>query len=271
MSDGAGRGERLVHGVHPVRELLRAGRRVTGVRVADGRRPTPELEEIVGLARAAGVPVVRAEVGELDELAPGAVHQGVVATAPPFPYVGLADLLATARASGRPPLLVALDGVTDPRNLGSIARTAEAVGAHGLIVPEHRSAAVTPAVEKAAAGALAHLPVARVTNLVRTLEALGREGVWSLGLDGSSPVGVAGHPLADGPVVLVVGAEGRGLSRLVRERCDALVGLPMRGRVGSLNAAVAAGAALYALLAARDAAGGGAAAGGTLSPRRTSP
>ncbi len=256
MSGPARGGERLVHGVHPVRELLRAGRRVTGLRVATGRRDTPELDELVALAADAGVPVVRVDGDELDELAPGAVHQGVVATAPPFPYAGLDALLAAARASGRPPLLVALDGVTDPRNLGSIARTAEAVGAHGLIVPEHRSAAVTPAVEKAAAGALAHLPVARVTNLVRTLEALGREGVWSLGLDGDAPVRVAEHPLADGPVVLVVGAEGRGLSRLVRERCDALVSLPMHGRVGSLNAAVAAGVALYAMLAAREAAAG---------------
>lgn len=249
---GSGRdGERLVHGIHPVRELLRAGRRLTGLRVASGRRDTPELEELVALAHAAGVPVARVDGDELDELAPGAVHQGVVATAPPFPYAGLDAVLAVARSSGRPPLLVALDGVTDPRNLGSIARTAEAVGAHGLIVPEHRSAAVTPAVEKAAAGALAHLPVVRVTNLVRTLEALGREGVWSLGLEGGSSITIAGHPLADGPVVLVVGAEGRGLSRLVRERCDVLVALPMRGRVGSLNAAVAAGVALYALDAAR--------------------
>lgn len=257
MSAPARGGERLVHGVHPVRELLRAGRRVTGLRVATGRRATPELEELVALAEAAGVPVRRVGGDELDEVAPDAVHQGVVATAPPFPYAGLDALLAAARASGRPPLLVALDGVTDPRNLGSIARTAEAVGAHGLIVPEHRSAAVTPAVEKAAAGALAHLPVARVTNLVRALEALGREGVWSLGLDGEAQTRVADHPLADGPVVLVVGAEGRGLSRLVRERCDALVSLPMLGRVGSLNASVAAGVALYALLAARGLAVGG--------------
>jgi len=254
VSGPARGGERLVHGLHPVRELLRAGRRVTGLRVATGRRSTPELEELVALAVEAGVPVDRVEGEELDEAAPGAVHQGVVATAPPFPYATPEDLLAVATRSGRPALLVALDGVTDPRNVGSIARTAEAVGAHGLIVPEHRSAAVTPAVEKAAAGALAHLPVARVTNLVRTLEALGRAGVWSLGLDGTSPTPLTGHPLADGPVVLVVGAEGRGLTRLVRERCDALVALPMRGRVGSLNASVAAGVALYALLAARDAA-----------------
>ena len=254
MSRPSAGGDRLVHGLHPVRELLRAGRRVTGLRVAEGRRATPELEELVALAAEAGVPVERVVAEELDELAPGAVHQGVVATAPSFPYVGLDAVLAAARSSGRPPLLVALDGVTDPRNMGSIARTAEAVGAHGLIVPEHRSVAVTPAVEKAAAGALAHLPVVRVTNLVRTLEALGRDGVWSLGLDGTSSLALAGHPLADGPVVLVIGAEGRGLSRLVRERCDALVALPMRGRVGSLNASVAAGVALYALLAAREAA-----------------
>jgi 23S rRNA (guanosine2251-2'-O)-methyltransferase len=250
---GRASGERQVHGLHPVRELLRAGRTVTHLRVAESRRATPELEELVALARAAGVRVDRVDADELDDLAPGAVHQGVVATAPAFAYTDLDGALAAVRRSGRPALLVALDGVTDPQNLGSIARTAEAVGAQALIVPEHRSAAVTPAVEKAAAGALAHLPVARVTNLVRTLEALGRAGVWSLGLDGGSPTPLTGHPLASGPVVLVVGAEGRGLSRLVRERCDALVALPMRGRVGSLNASVAAGVALHVLLAAHEA------------------
>jgi 23S rRNA (guanosine2251-2'-O)-methyltransferase len=141
--------------------------------------------------------------------------------------------------------------VTDPHNLGSIARTAEAVGAHGLILPDRRSAPITPVVEKAAAGALAHLPVAGVTNLVRALELLGRAGVWSVGLDGEADATLAGHPLASGPVVLVVGAEGGGLTRLVRERCDVLVRLPMHGRVGSLNASVAAAVALYTLLAAR--------------------
>jgi len=209
------------------------------------------------LAAAAEVPVLRVTADELHALAPGAVHQGVVATAPPYPLIDLDRLLAHVTASGRPGLLVAVDGVTDPHNLGSIARTAEAVGAQGLILPTRRSATITPVVEKAAAGALAHLPVAGVTNLVRTLGELGRHGIWSLGLDGDAPGTLAAHPLAAGAVVLVVGAEGDGLSRLVRERCDALVRLPMHGNVGSLNASVAAGVALYTLLAARETAHAG--------------
>lgn len=243
--------ERVVHGIHPVRELLRAARPVREIVIAGARGGSGPVADIELLAAAAGVPVRQAAPGELERLAPGAVHQGVIALAPPFPLVDIERLLAHAAASGRPPLLVAVDGVTDPHNLGSIARTAEAVGAHGLVLPDRRSAPITPVVEKAAAGALAHLPVAGVTNLARTLVELGRDGVWSIGLDGDAPAALGGHPLASGPVVLVIGAEGDGLSRLVRERCDALVHLPMHGRVGSLNASVAAGVALYTLLAAR--------------------
>lgn len=246
---------RTVYGVHPVRELLVAGRPVDELVMADRAGDGP-LAEIARLAADAGVRVRTVELEDVERLAPGAVHQGVVALAPPFPLVGVERLLAHAEASGRPALLVAVDGVTDPHNLGSIARSAEAVGANGLVLPDRRSAPVTPVVEKAAAGALAHLPVAGVTNLARTLVELGRAGVWSLGLDGEAESDLAGHPLAAGPIVLVIGAEGSGLSRLVRERCDALVRLPMRGHVGSLNASVAAGVALYTLLAAREAAAG---------------
>ena len=252
-SSGRAPEQRVVHGIHPVRELLRAGRRIDAIIVADTREGSGPVADIERLAAAAKVPVRTAEPGELERLAPGAVHQGVVALAPPFPLVDLDRLLAHAEASGRPPLLVAVDGVTDPHNLGSIARTAEAVGAHGLVLPDRRSAPITPVVEKSAAGALAHLPVAGVTNLVRALGELAKAGVWSLGLDGGAEATLAEHPLASGPVVLVVGAEGGGLTRLVRERCDALVRLPMLGQVGSLNASVAAGVALYTLLAARGA------------------
>ena len=251
--------QRVVHGIHPVRELLRAGRRLHEVVLAearaDGRSEAGPVAEIARLAADAGVPVRTVRSDELERLAPGAVHQGVVALAPPFPLVDIDRLLAHAEESGRLPLLVAVDGVTDPHNLGSIARSAEAVGAHGLVLPDRRSAPVTPVVEKAAAGALAHLPVAGVTNLVRALAELAKAGVWSLGLDGEADTQLAGHPLASGAAVLVVGAEGSGLSRLVRERCDALVRLPMHGHVGSLNASVAAGVALYTLLAAREAEG----------------
>lgn len=240
---------RVVGGLHPVRELLRAGQRVDRVLVADTREGSAVLDEVLELARDQGVPVGEVERAELDRRADGLVHQGVLALAPPFPYVSLDDVLEPATDDRA--LLVALDGITDPHNLGSIARTAEAVGAHGLIVPGRRTATVTPTVEKAAAGALAHLPVVQVTNLVRSLGQLSDAGIWSLGLDGDAEVELAAHPLVTEPCVLVVGAEGRGLSRLVRERCDALVRLPMVGRVGSLNASVAAGVALYELLRVR--------------------
>jgi 23S rRNA (guanosine2251-2'-O)-methyltransferase len=259
-SGRAGRGDdrhapdqRVVGGLHPVRELLRADRPIHRILVADTRDAGPLVAEIRSLAAAAHVPVEEVERRSLDDVADGLVHQGVVALAPPFAYARLDDVLDRAAAAGEAPLLVALDGVTDPHNLGSIARTAEAVGAHGLLVPGRRAVGVTPSAEKAAAGALAHLPVVTVGNLVRTLGTLSERGVWSLGLDGDAEVVLADHPLASEPCVLVVGAEGAGLARLTRERCDALVRLPMRGQVGSLNASVAAGVALYELVRCRAA------------------
>jgi 23S rRNA (guanosine2251-2'-O)-methyltransferase len=224
---------------------------VRRVLVSASRGSSEVLEDLRSAARAAGVEVEEVDAATIDERAAGLVHQGVLALAPPFPYARLEDVLTRATDADEAPLLVALDGVTDPHNLGSIARTAEAVGAHGLLVPGRRAAGVTPTAEKAAAGALAHLPVVEVTNLVRTLELLHDRGVWSLGLDGDADTDLADHPLASEPCVLVVGAEGAGLARLTRERCDALVRLPMRGQVASLNASVAAAVALYELLRRR--------------------
>ncbi|MEX2550385.1 MAG: 23S rRNA (guanosine(2251)-2'-O)-methyltransferase RlmB [Nitriliruptoraceae bacterium] len=244
--------QRLVGGVHPVRELLRAGGDVHRLLLATGRGEDRTIAELIALADAAGVPVTRVERDELDQRTDGLVHQGVVAVAGPFRTVTLEHVLEAAARAGDVPLLVALDGVTDPHNLGSIARTAEAVGAHGLLLPGRRAAGITPTAEKSAAGALAHLPVVEVGNLVRTLSELAEAGVWSLGLDGDAEVALADHPLVGEPCVLVIGAEGAGLARLTRERCDGLVRLPMHGRIGSLNASVAAGIALYELRRQRD-------------------
>lgn len=243
--------DRVVVGLHPVRELLRAGRPVREVAVASGRTDSDVLEDLLDLARGAGVRVRTVDRSDLDERAAGLVHQGVVATAPAFAYADLDRVLDRADRAGEPALLVALDGVTDPHNLGSVCRTAEAVGAHGVLVPDRRAAHVTPTVEKAAAGALAHLPVCRVGNLVRTLRAIADRPVWSLGLDADGEVELADSPLVTEPLVLVVGAEGRGLARLTRDACDQLVRLPMRGRVASLNASVAAAVALYTVHAGR--------------------
>lgn len=247
--------DRVVVGLHPVRELLRAGRPLRRIAVAAGRSDSDVLDELLELARGAGIPVDRVDRDDLDARADGLVHQGVVATAPAFAYADLGAVLDAAAAAGEVPLLVALDGVTDPHNLGSVCRTAEAIGAHGVVVPSRRAAPVTPVAEKAAAGALAHLPVVQVTNLVRALAAVADRPVWSLGLDAEGTVELADSNLLSEPLVLVVGAEGRGLARLTRDSCDQLVRLPMRGRVGSLNASVAAAVALYTVDRARHAGG----------------
>ncbi|MBW3577753.1 MAG: 23S rRNA (guanosine(2251)-2'-O)-methyltransferase RlmB [Actinobacteria bacterium] len=235
---------RIVPGLHPVREVLRAGTDVAEIHIDPSRRQSPVLGEIRDLARRSGSAVVDSDRHQLDDLAGGVTHQGVVAVAAPYRYHDVDDVVA-AVPPRQPPLLVALDGVTDPHNFGSVARTAEAVGAHGLLVPARRAVGVTPAAEKAAAGALAYLPVAQVTNLVRTLTALAVRPVWSVGLDTGGDLSIFDCELLAEPVVIVVGAEGRGLSRLVADTCDQLAAVPMRGRVASLNASVAAAVALY--------------------------
>jgi len=237
--------DRLVAGLHPVRELLRAGRALRSIAIADGRDQTDVVADIIALAADAGVPVATRPRRELDDAAGSLVHQGVVAWGPPFPHLGLSALSDLVERIEGPALLVALDGVTDPHNVGSIARTTEAVGGHALIVPARRAAGVTPAAEKAAAGALAHLPVAKVPNLAQALKALSEQGLWSVGLEAEAPEPITSCRVLTDPLVLVVGSEGAGLARLSRVTCDVLAHLPMRGRVGSLNASVAAGIALY--------------------------
>ncbi len=238
-----------IWGRHPIAEALAAPGRVRRIWVARGVREAG-LADVLALAERQGVPVETAGRERLDQIARGANHQGIVASVAPWRYHDLDELLALAIQSGEPPLLLALDSVQDVHNLGALIRTAEAVGAHGVIVPEHRAAGVTPAVVKSSAGAIEHLLVAQVTNLARTLDQLKARGIWSVGLAGE-----AATPLDDvdlnRALVLVVGSEGKGLGRLVRERCDLLVRLPMRGQVNSLNAAVAGSIALYAAWRAR--------------------
>lgn len=254
----------LIFGVKPAVEALRAGR-VTELTVSARRRRG--LDDLLALAGGRRVPVRRVEHAALDRLAGGAAHQGVVASVRALDARSVGDLVA-ARS---PALLVVLDGVEDPRNLGAIARAVDAAGGSGLILPERRSAPITGAAVKASAGALVHVGVAPVVNLARALEELKASGVWTIGLDAG-----ADHSLYDLdlrlPTALVVGREGRGLHRLVRERCDWLAALPMRGRVASLNASVAAGVALFEALRQRSAAppaGRGGAGGDRPLPRRS--
>ncbi len=241
---------RIVAGRRAVREALEARRGdVTLVLVDASARAA--LRELWDLARTHGVRVEEKSSGELDEIARGVRHQGVVAFAGEFQYAELDDILAGGPDAGV--LLVALDEITDPHNFGAIVRSAVAFGVDGVVTLKHRSAPITPVVVRAAAGATEHARIARITNLATALADLSERGVEVVGLDAEGAVDVdeLGHP--PGGRVLVVGSEGKGLRRLVRERCDVLARIPMAGPIGSLNASVAAGIALFALARARAA------------------
>lgn len=253
-SRGTGSGTEVVAGRNAVLEALRAAVPATALHVGPRLDPDERIGEAVALAAETGLPVVEAGRAELDRLTGGAVHQGLALRIRPYRYAHPGDLVERAAAAGEPALIVALDGVTDPRNLGAIARSAAAFGGHGVVVPVRRSAGVTAGAWKASAGALARIPVAQASNLSATLTSYQEAGLFAVGLsaDGGSDIG--GLELADGPVVLVAGAEGRGLSRLVAQRCDVLARIPVTAAVESLNASVAAGIALYEVARRRAAA-----------------
>ena len=228
----------IVYGINPVQEALRAGRVVT-LRVGD--RADARVRDVLALAEQLGVPVQRVSSDLLSRQARGGVHQGVIADVEDAARYSLHDLVATAT---EPALLVVLDGIEDPHNLGAILRTADAAGVDGVVVQRRRSAALGGAAAKASAGAVSHVRLAEVVNIARALEDLKHCGVWTVGLAGDAPLSYEQVDLAL-PTALVFGAEGTGLRRLVRERCDVLAGIPMGGHVGSLNVSVAAGVALF--------------------------
>lgn len=232
--------ERLL-GRHSVLEALRAGRPLRKIYLSQGLRPAPELDEILRQCRLHSVPVARVGRGLLDRMAGPLPHQGVVAIAPERAPVSLAGLMD---ASVSEPCIVVLDSIESPQNLGAILRSAEAAGAAGLVIPERRAAGLSEAVARASAGAVEHLPVARVSSIPAALLTLRRRGLRVVGAvaEGGTPYTRA--RLA-GPLALVIGSEARGLAPLVRERCDELVTIPMRGRVGSLNASAAASILLF--------------------------
>lgn len=241
-----------LYGRHAVLEALRAGRRrVLRLFLAEGVQERGPILEILAIAHQRGIPVQWVRRSELDRLGT-TDHQGVAMEATPFPYVELGDILAAAPTRGELPFLLLLDHLQDPQNVGTLLRTAEAVGVHGVILPQRRSAGITPAVSNASAGAVEHLRVAQVTNLAQAIEKLKRSGIWVVGLERTA--GAIPYDQADlsGPLALVVGSEGEGMSRLARERCDWLVMLPMFGRISSLNAAVAGSIVLYAAVRARQ-------------------
>ncbi|NMM18219.1 MAG: 23S rRNA (guanosine(2251)-2'-O)-methyltransferase RlmB [Cellulomonas sp.] len=243
----------IVSGRNSVVEALRAGIPVTTVYIATRIEADDRTREILQAVVGRGYPLLEVSKPELDRLTDGSVHQGVAIQVPPYEYRDSDDLLDAAAASGRPPLIVALDGVTDPRNLGAVLRSSGAFGVHGVVVPERRSAGVTAAAWKVSAGAAARIPVARVTNLVRALQAYREAGCYIVGLDGGGDTPIGDLPYAADPLVIVVGSEGKGLSRLVRENCDAIASIPISAAMESLNAGVAAGIALYEIARQRAA------------------
>ena len=239
--------ENLLSGRNPIREAIKSGRDIEKLLVAKGDL-SGSAREIVAMAREARIPVQEVDRSRLDEITRN--HQGMLAFASAYQYAQVEDMLAEAKEKGEEPFLILLDGITDPHNLGAIIRTAECAGAHGIIVPERRSVGLTPAAVKSSAGAVEHVKVARVGNLTRTLQDLQKAGLWitAATTDGED------YQKADlkGPVALVVGSEGEGISRLVLEHCDRTVSLPLKGQIGSLNASVAAGILMYAVMAARN-------------------
>ena len=228
------------------REALKSGRDIEQLLVARGEL-SGSAREIVQMAKERRVPVKEVDRARLDAITRN--HQGMLAFASAYRYSTVEDMLDLARERGEAPFLILLDGITDPHNLGAIIRTAECAGAHGVIVQERRAVGLTPAAVKASAGAVEYLPVARVTNLTSTIERLKREGIWTYAAD------MDGEDYADldlsGPIALVIGAEGEGVSRRVLESCDRTISVPIRGKLDSLNASVAAGVLMYAVLRAR--------------------
>ncbi|BBA99229.1 putative tRNA/rRNA methyltransferase [Actinacidiphila reveromycinica] len=242
---GAKSTSEMVVGRNPVVEALRADIPATAVYVQQYIDNDDRVREAVTLATDRGVPLLEAPRPELDRITSGLNHQGLVLQIPPYEYAHPEDLVAAATGRGEDPLIVALDGVTDPRNLGAVVRSVAAFGGHGVVVPERRAAGMTAGAWKTSAGTAARVPVARATNLTRTLEAYQKAGLTVVGLAADGELELQDLELLDGPVVVVAGSEGKGLSRLVGETCDVRVRIPMPGGAESLNAGVAAGVVLY--------------------------
>ncbi len=235
-------GPETVLGRNPVLECLRAGVPATALYVALGAQADERLSESVTLAADSGIAILEVPRTDLDRMTTNGLHQGIALQVPPYNYLHPDELLNTA-LNNPPALLVALDNISDPRNLGAIVRSVAAFGGHGVLIPERRSASVTAVAWRTSAGAAARIPIARATNLNRTLKDWADKGVQLVGLDADGDT-IVDHVDGEGPIVVVVGSEGKGLSRLVRQACDSVVSIPMAGATESLNASVAAGVVL---------------------------
>ena len=239
-----------IYGRNPVIEALKSGTEINRVYIAKGAKHQV-IDDIYKLARERQIPVAQVERKKLDQLFPGKNHQGVYASVAEMAYVEWEDILEKAREKGESPLVLVLDELEDPHNLGAILRNADAFGVHGVIIPKRRSVSLTGTVAKAAAGALQYVPVARVANIAQTLKALKKEGLWICGtaMDGQN---IYQAPLS-GPLAIVIGSEGNGMRKLVAEQCDFTVSIPMKGQINSLNASVATGIVLSEVVRRQEA------------------
>ena len=242
-----------IFGRNPVMEALKSNRTINKIWLAKGEQKG-SVREIVALAKEKRIAVQMVERSKLDKMFPHENHQGVAASVASADYVAWQDIVDAARQKGEDPVLVILDELEDPHNLGAILRSVDAVGAHGVIIPKRRAVPLTDGVAKASAGAIEHVPVARVSNLVQVIEELKKQGIWIAGAD------LHGEYMhkqdLTGPLAIVVGSEGKGLGKLVRESCDYVVSIPMQGKINSLNASVATGVLLYEVYRQRNAGGG---------------
>ena len=236
--------DEMVIGINPVLELLRSGSRPIGALLVDKDKGGPQFEEMIRLARKSNITLKVVPRSALDNVSNLGRHQGVVASVAPKPYADPHEMVADALKKSKTPLIILLDGVEDPHNLGAVIRTAESCGADGIVIPEHRAAHLTAAVSRASAGALEHMPVAKVANLVTFIEYLKEQGFWSIGLAGEAAQDYTTFDLTT-PLAVVVGSEGTGIRPIVRKACDMLASIPMLGKVSSLNVSVATGIILY--------------------------
>lgn len=241
--------EDKIIGRNPVSEAIKSGRPIDKILIKKGRFEG-SLVPIVKKAREAGIVIQEADHKKLDSIAEGGNHQGIIAYVSPYEYKTVKDLLDDAKSKNEPPFIIICDKITDPHNLGAILRTANCAGAHGLIIPKHGSAGLTSTAVKTAAGAAEYTPVAKVTNLASTIDSLKKEGLWiaAADMDGGSMY----QTDLTGPLAVVIGNEGSGVSRLVKEKCDMIVSIPMHGQINSLNASVAAGVLIYEALRQRQ-------------------
>ncbi|NLO82501.1 MAG: 23S rRNA (guanosine(2251)-2'-O)-methyltransferase RlmB [Clostridiales bacterium] len=237
-----------IEGRNPVMEALRSGRTIEKILVVKGLREGG-IRNILSTAKDMGIVIQEVDRRLLNSISQTRAHQGIIAVTTPYSYVSVEDILEKAKKAEEPPFILVLDEIEDPHNLGAIIRTAECCGVHGIIIPKRRAAGLTPAAVKASAGAVEHIPIAKVNSIAWALELLKKHGLWVAGADaGGKPYTL--HDMK-GPIALVIGSEGKGLRRLVREKCDFLVGIPMKGKINSLNASVAAAVLMYEIVRQR--------------------